>query len=43
MEADRTEMTNLAEKQPDKAAELVRKYEEWARRANVAPWEQVKS
>jgi arylsulfatase len=41
LEADRTEMNNLAGRQPDKAQELVRKYEEWARRARVEPWQRV--
>lgn len=38
MEADRTEMNNLAGENPDKTAELVRMYEAWAERAQVAPW-----
>jgi arylsulfatase len=42
LEADRTEMNNLADKQPTKAAELAGKYEQWARRCNVVPWDQVK-
>jgi arylsulfatase len=41
LEADRTEMTNLAEKQPEKVKELAEKYEAWAKRAQVLPWEQV--
>ena len=35
-------MNNLADKQPTKAAELAGKYEQWARRCNVVPWDQVK-
>lgn len=38
MEADRTEMHNLAAKYPEKVAELSAKWEKWARRAKVKPW-----
>ncbi len=41
LEADRTEMNNLASSQPAKARELLAKYEAWAERSNVAPWELV--
>jgi arylsulfatase len=37
MEADRTEMNDLAAKQPGKVKELATKWEEWAARANVLP------
>jgi arylsulfatase len=42
LEADRTEMNDLAAKQPAKAAELERAYQAWARRANVMPWNELK-
>ena len=35
--ADRTEMDNLAAKQPDRVKELAAKWEAWAVRANVLP------
>jgi arylsulfatase len=38
METDRTELYDLAEQYPQKVAELVEKWEIWARRANVKPW-----
>ena len=38
VEADRTELNNLAEKQPKKVAEFSRMYDAWAKRADVAPW-----
>ena len=38
LEADRTEMNNLAEANPDKVAELAALYDEWAKRAGVVPW-----
>jgi arylsulfatase A-like enzyme len=38
LEADRTEMNDLAQKEPARAADMVRTYEAWARRANVVPW-----
>jgi arylsulfatase A-like enzyme len=37
MVADRTEIHNLAEKQPDKVKELAARWEAWAARANVLP------
>ncbi len=37
IEADRTEMNDLAAKNPDKVKELAAKWEAWAKRANVAP------
>lgn len=40
LSADRTEMNNLAEKHPEKVAELTRTYDAWASRANVVPWDQ---
>jgi len=41
MEADRTELNNLAAQNPAKAKELLAIYEAWAKRAGVAPWEEV--
>jgi len=38
MDADRTEMQDLAAEQPAKVKELTAKWEAWARRANVLPW-----
>jgi arylsulfatase len=42
LQADRTEMNDLAGKNPSKAAELERAYNAWAKRANVAPWQELK-
>jgi arylsulfatase len=42
MEADRTELTDLAAKEPEKVKELLQKYEQWAKRCGVQPWEKVK-
>jgi len=36
--ADRTELNNLIEKNPDKVEELKAMYEAWAKRAGVQPW-----
>jgi len=41
LEADRTETRNLAGNQPKKTAELIAKYEAWAQRAGVAPWQEI--
>lgn len=41
MEADRTEMNNLAAEHPDKVAELGALYDAWAKRCNVLPWDKV--
>ena len=38
MEADRTELDNLAEKRPEKVKELAALHGEWARRCGVRPW-----
>jgi arylsulfatase A-like enzyme len=35
---DRVESTDLAAKHPEKVKELVRRWEDWARRAKVVPW-----
>lgn len=41
LKADRTELNNLADAQPARVAEMKGKWEAWARRANVEPWEVV--
>ena len=38
MEADRTEMHDLAARQPARVRQLAAKWEAWAKRANVIPW-----
>ncbi len=38
MEADRTELNNLAELQPQRVRELRSLYQDWARRVGVEPW-----
>lgn len=38
MEADRTELNDLAEKHPEKVAELKSLYDAWAARCGVQPW-----
>ncbi len=43
LEADRTETNDLAGQQPDLVARLAANYEEWAKRAMVTDWEQVRS
>lgn len=35
---DRTETTNLAEKEPDRLARMIATYDQWAERAGVLPW-----
>jgi arylsulfatase A-like enzyme len=42
LEADRTEMNNLAGKQPDKVRELTMLYGAWAKRAGVVPWDRLR-
>jgi arylsulfatase len=42
LQADRTEMNDLAQKNASKAAELERAYRAWAKRANVVPWNELK-
>ncbi|HSY19739.1 MAG TPA: arylsulfatase [Candidatus Acidoferrales bacterium] len=41
MEADRTELNNLAAAHPEKVAELAALYDAWAKRCNVLPWDKV--
>ena len=38
MKKDRSELTNLAKKNPQKVEELKAKWEAWAVRAKVKPW-----
>jgi len=38
MEADRVELSNLVQTYPDKARELEKKYDSWAKRTGVKPW-----
>ncbi len=38
MEADRTELHDLAEKHPDRLAKMAAAWETWAKRTNVLPW-----
>ena len=41
LEADRTELENLADKYPDRVRELREKYEQWAQRCGVVPWNEL--
>jgi arylsulfatase A-like enzyme len=41
IDADRTELKNLAASNPEKLKELVAKHEAWAARAAVSPWDEV--
>jgi arylsulfatase len=43
MAADRTEMRNLAEAEPARAAQMAAAWEKWAARANVEPWAKVQA
>ena len=38
LKADRTELHDLAAKEPDRAAELLAKWNAWAKRTNVLPY-----
>ncbi len=38
LSADRTEMNDLAEQQPERVAQLAQRWDEWAKRAGVQPW-----
>ncbi len=38
MDADRSELTDLAARQPERVRELAAKYDAWAKRCNVLPW-----
>jgi len=41
LEADRTELNNLAGEYPDKVKELEKLYNDWAKRCNVVPWSEM--
>jgi arylsulfatase len=41
MEADRTEMSDLAEKNPTLVTFMSRLYDDWAKRVQVEPWDQL--
>jgi arylsulfatase A-like enzyme len=41
MEADRSEMRDLASRHPDKAVDMAARYEKWASRCGVVAWERV--
>lgn len=41
LEADRTELNNLADKHPDRVKAMVDKYQAWADRCGVLRWDQV--
>ena len=38
MEADRTELNNLAERHPERAGDMAQRWEAWAVAAKVKPW-----
>jgi arylsulfatase len=41
LESDRTETTSLAGKHPDRVERMAARYDQWARRAHVEPWDKV--
>ncbi|MCL4841509.1 MAG: arylsulfatase [Bryobacteraceae bacterium] len=41
MAEDRTELNNLAQKDPDRLRGMVKMYEHWARQCGVEPWDKV--
>jgi arylsulfatase len=41
--ADRSELTNLAEKDPKRVEQMTASYEKWAARAQVEPWAKVQA
>ncbi len=41
LEADRTEIQNLAAQQPERVTRMSHMYENWAKRAQVEPWQKV--
>ena len=41
MEADRTELHDLAAQQPERVADMKRQYEAWAQRCGVLPRDKV--
>ncbi len=42
LEADRTELNDLAAKYPEKVKDLAAKYVDWARRCGILPWEKLR-
>ena len=42
LEADRTELRNLAESEPARVKEMAAMYDAWAARCNVLPWNELK-
>src|SRR5262249_21180015 len=38
MDADRTELTDLAARHPERLAAMIRQWEQWARRTGAVPW-----
>ena len=38
MDADRTELHDLASQHPEKLEEMVRQWQSWAKRVGVQPW-----
>lgn len=41
MEEDRTELSDLSNKNPDLTKDLIEKYQQWAERVGVVPWEKI--
>jgi len=41
IDADRSELNNLADKKPKKVRELAAKYDAWAARSHVVPWKEL--
>jgi len=41
LEADRTELNDLADRMPEKVRELTERYDAWARQCRVVPWERL--
>jgi len=41
MEKDRTEMHDLSKEMPERTQEMIALYDDWARKSNVLPWEEV--
>ena len=42
MEADRTELNDLAQQQPARVREMIARYDRWAARCGVEPWEKLR-
>ena len=42
IEADRTELNNLADQEPERLKQMVAEWQAWADRANVVPWQSWK-